>query len=120
MPPVEKYIDMGGYALYSRRSGAGKPAVVFESGLGDGSAIWKLVEPIVAKRTSTIIYDRAGLGRSSKATSPRTFVNIVADLSTVLEQLPIEPLEKYCLRKRGVSFLGFGRRIPKKLTWSQK
>ncbi|MEZ4731204.1 MAG: alpha/beta hydrolase [Caldilineaceae bacterium] len=91
MPPIEKYINMGGYALYSRSSGVGKPAVVFEGGLGDDSAIWNLVEPIVAKRTTTVVYDRAGLGRSSKATSPRTFVNIVADLNTVLEQLPIEP-----------------------------
>lgn len=91
MPPIEKYINLGGYSLYSRRSGAGKPAVVFEGGLGDDSAIWNLVEPIVAKRTTTLVYDRAGLGRSSKATSPRTFVNVVADLSTVLAQLRIEP-----------------------------
>lgn len=91
MPPLEKYIDMGGYSLYSRRNGVGKPAVVFESGLGDDSGIWNLVEPIVAERTATMVYDRAGLGRSSKATSSRTFLNIVADLSTVLEQLPVEP-----------------------------
>lgn len=91
MAPIEKYINMDGYSLYSRRSGVGKPAVVFESGFGDSSAIWHLVEPIVAKRTTTIVYDRAGLGRSSKAPSPRTFVNIVADLSTVLAQLPLDP-----------------------------
>lgn len=91
MPSLEKYIDMGGYSLYSRRSGVGKPAVVFESGLDDDGGIWNLVESIVAERTTTIVYDRAGLGRSSKATSPRTFVNIVANLSTVLGQLPVEP-----------------------------
>ncbi len=91
MPPIEKYINMDGYSLYSRSSGLGKPAVVFESGLGDSSAIWHMVEPIVAKRTTTIVYDRAGLGRSSKAPSPRTLVNMVADLNTVLTQLSIEP-----------------------------
>ena len=91
MPSLEKDIDRGGYSLYSRRSGVGKPAVVFESGLDDDGGIWNLVESIVAERTTTMVYDRAGLGRSSKATSSRTFLNIVADLSTVLEQLPVEP-----------------------------
>lgn len=91
MLPLEQYINISGYSLYSRRSGVGKPAVVFESGLGDDSAIWNLVEPIVADRTTTIVYDRAGLGRSDKATSPRTFINIVADFSRMLAQLPVEP-----------------------------
>jgi pimeloyl-ACP methyl ester carboxylesterase len=91
MPSREKYIKIGGHSLYSRSTGAGKPAVLFESGLGDGSGIWHLVEPIVAEHTHTIVYDRAGLGRSSKATTPRTFTNMVADLSQVLEQLSVEP-----------------------------
>ena len=91
MPPLEKYIDMGEYSLYSRSTGVGKPAVIFESGLGDAAAIWHRVEPTVAEHTHTIVYDRAGLGRSGKATSPRTFAKIVADLSQMLVQLPAEP-----------------------------
>lgn len=91
MSSREKYIELDGYALYSRSTGVGKPAELFESGLGDVSGIWHLVEPIVAEHTHTIVYDRAGVGRSSKATTPRTFTNIVADLSQVLEQLSVEP-----------------------------
>src|ERR1700730_8797580 len=45
-------------------TGRGSPTVVFDSGLGEKTANWGLIQPAVAKRTRACSYDRAGLGFS--------------------------------------------------------
>ena len=59
-------VDVGGYALWISSQGQGTPTVVFESGGGEDSSEWSNIEPIVRERakTSTVLYDRAGLGKS--------------------------------------------------------
>lgn len=57
-------VDIGGYQLYSQIYGKSKPLVIFDSGSGDDSTVWKDVVPEVSKFARVVIYDRAGLGKS--------------------------------------------------------
>src|SRR5690348_11426584 len=58
--------------LFVRQQGSGTPAVVFEAGIGASSLNWRHIQQAVARVTSTLAYDRAGLGWSTRRRSPRT------------------------------------------------
>ncbi len=73
-----------GRTLHDERAGSGTPTVVFESGMGGSRAMWGAVLPAVAARTSTVVYDRSGLGRSPAAPGPRGLDELVADHLDVL------------------------------------
>jgi len=53
--------------------GDGNPTVVFESGGGEDSSEWSNIEPVIRKRAKvrTVVYDRAGLGKSNP--NPRRY-----------------------------------------------
>jgi len=63
----DKYFDLGGYRLHALMAGQGKPAVVFEAGMGDDSTVWEKVQPAISKTTRTIAYDRPWRGKSDPA-----------------------------------------------------
>jgi len=58
--------------MWSSVRGAGSPTVVFEAGGGEDSSVWAGLEPEVRRRheVRTMLYDRAGLGRSAPAPPP--------------------------------------------------
>lgn len=76
-----------GRALHYMRAGAGEPTVVFESGLGASRSEWGLVAPLVAQHFSTVVYDRANLGRSDPDAAPRTLRRLSGDLGELLTAL---------------------------------
>jgi pimeloyl-ACP methyl ester carboxylesterase len=79
-------VDVGnGRRLNLHCTGAGAPVVIFESGLGDGTSSWGLVQPEIAKHTRACSYDRAGLGFSDPADRPGTSSNAAADLMRLLQ-----------------------------------
>jgi pimeloyl-ACP methyl ester carboxylesterase len=57
--------------LWTSVAGAGSPTVVFEAGGGDDSSVWAAIEPDVREQNGvrTLVYDRAGLGRSAPPTA---------------------------------------------------
>ena len=63
---VERLVDVGGRRLWTCVKGEGAPTVVFEAGGGDDSSVWTAIEPEVRRRNgvTTLVYDRAGLGKS--------------------------------------------------------
>jgi hypothetical protein len=65
-------VDVGGYALWMQSRGSGTPTVVFESGGGEDSSEWSNIEPVIRERAKvkTVIYDRAGLGKSDPNPRP--------------------------------------------------
>lgn len=65
-------VDVGGYALWMRSQGEGTPTIVFESGGGDDSSVWSNIEPVIRERAKvkTVVYDRAGLGKSDPNPRP--------------------------------------------------
>lgn len=76
-----------GRRLHYMVNGSGTPTVVFESGMGFSRSVWGLVQPLVAERARTVVYDRAGTGRSDPDTAPRTLRRITDDLDSLLRAL---------------------------------
>lgn len=72
-------------------TGMGSPTVVFDSGLGDGTRVWGLVQPAVAERARACSYDRAGLGFSDPPIRPSTSANMVDDLHRLLHAAHVKP-----------------------------
>lgn len=77
--------------LYSKFSRKGKPSVIFIAGLGDSSETWNEVQHRISQVTSTLSYDRAGVGRSEAAPAPRTCLDLVDELSELVLALDMEP-----------------------------
>jgi pimeloyl-ACP methyl ester carboxylesterase len=87
LQPPGRMIDVGGWRLHLNSAGhrrPGDPCVVLESGLGDFSVEWSLVQPRVAKFARVCSYDRGGDGWSELGPHPRTMHQIVYELHTLL------------------------------------
>jgi pimeloyl-ACP methyl ester carboxylesterase len=93
-PPPGRLVDIGGWRLHLNCTGearASQPTVILESGLGDFSVEWGLVQPGVAKFARVCSYDRAGDGWSELGPHPRTFQQIVYELHTLLDKAGVKP-----------------------------
>jgi pimeloyl-ACP methyl ester carboxylesterase len=82
-------IDIGGRRLHLIESGGSGPAVVFESGISATCLNWTQVRVQVERLARACTYDRAWLGWSDPAKSPRTTSAIVDDLHALLEAAQI-------------------------------
>jgi len=81
-------IDIGGRRLHVVEGGRG-PAVVFESGISATCLNWTQIRAEVERFARVCTYDRAWLGWSDPARSPRTTSAIVDDLHALLEAAQI-------------------------------
>jgi pimeloyl-ACP methyl ester carboxylesterase len=79
-------VDVGGFRLHLNCIGRGAPTVVLESGAGDFSFDWALVQPSVAELTRVCSYDRAGYGWSDPGPTPRTLEQLALELHALLER----------------------------------
>jgi pimeloyl-ACP methyl ester carboxylesterase len=89
-------IDIGdGHRLRMLISGHGNPPVVFETGgspaNGGPLESWERVQPAVSKFTTTVSYDRAGIGRSEPGAKPRDARRVAQELHTALGNAGIRP-----------------------------
>jgi pimeloyl-ACP methyl ester carboxylesterase len=85
-------VDVGGYALAYQCFGEGEPAVIVEAGLGEAPTVnrnWMPVIQAIQSTTRICIYDRAGLGQSDDAPTPRTSIDVAQDLHTLLSNIPV-------------------------------
>ena len=81
----QQLVDLGdGRRLNLYCSGSGSPTVIFDSGLGDSSKAWGLVQPAIAQFTRACSYDRAGLGFSDPPPRPGSSAAAVADLHALV------------------------------------
>ncbi|MFW0874377.1 alpha/beta fold hydrolase [Rhodococcoides corynebacterioides] len=71
--------------------GSGPVTVLFEAGLGKSRSTWARTQPLVARFARTVVYDRAGLGRSDSTAAPRTFEALLRDHLTVLDTVVTGP-----------------------------
>jgi pimeloyl-ACP methyl ester carboxylesterase len=83
--PGQSY-DVGGYRLHLTCTGSGGPTVVLQSGLGEMSANWARIVPLVSRTTRVCAYDRAGQGWSEDAPHLQDGVQAAADLHTLLRR----------------------------------
>src|ERR1043165_7689090 len=89
LPPPGRLIDVGGWKLHLNCTGerrANQPLVVLESGVGDFSVEWSLVQPSVARFARVCSYDRAGDGWSELGPHSRTMHQIVYELHNLLDR----------------------------------
>jgi pimeloyl-ACP methyl ester carboxylesterase len=77
-------VDIGERSLFLDCRGSGSPTVVLEAGLTGDLRTWENVMPVVQKETRVCAYDRANIGRSEPAPTPRTAADVVADLHALL------------------------------------
>jgi pimeloyl-ACP methyl ester carboxylesterase len=79
-------VAVGAITLHINCQGKGSPTVVIDTGLGDFSFDWMLVQRDVAKSTRVCTYDRAGYGTSETSDQPRTFAQLSLELHTLLHE----------------------------------
>ncbi|MBY6539821.1 alpha/beta fold hydrolase [Rhodococcus sp. BP-349] len=72
-------------------AGDGGITVLFEAGLGKSRSTWSLVQPQLTDSARTVVYDRAGYGRSDPAPEPRTFEALLTDHLQVLDDVVDTP-----------------------------
>ncbi len=72
-------------------AGQGKPAVIFENGLGGQLHWWAQVLPAVAQQTTAFAYNRPGIGNSQEVITPRTGDQIIEELRSQLLALNLQP-----------------------------
>jgi pimeloyl-ACP methyl ester carboxylesterase len=84
--PTGKMVDLGGHKLHIDCTGRGTPVVVIETGLGDFSFDWILVQNRVSQFTRICTYDRAGYAWSDPGPKPRTFAQINLELHDALQK----------------------------------
>jgi len=80
-------VDLGSYGLWTDLQGTGDTTVVFEAGGGADSTVWADIAPQVqALGLKTLVYDRAGLGRSEPRPGDYTIGRDAQDLRTLLDR----------------------------------
>ena len=105
--PVEKPVpgfltaNIGDHrTLRYRCAGHGTPTVLVEQGMAisvettfswKAPVGWAVIFPRISRVTRICVYDRAGLGRSSKLTAPATSLDAARDLHVMLGRLRIPP-----------------------------
>jgi pimeloyl-ACP methyl ester carboxylesterase len=90
-PPPGRLVDSEGCCLHVQTAGRGAPAVVLETGLGGMSAAWGWIWPEIAKFTTAVAYDRAGLGWSGPDSAPKTASLAARRLRAALARSCVSP-----------------------------
>jgi pimeloyl-ACP methyl ester carboxylesterase len=85
------YTKVGMSEFYANPIGNGSPTVIIETAWGSLSLEWKSIQEEISKETTCLLYDRAGYGESSYASSPRTGKSISFELKKILENTNIKP-----------------------------
>jgi pimeloyl-ACP methyl ester carboxylesterase len=85
--PPGQLVDIGGHRLHVNCTGKGRPTVVVETGLGDFSFGWILVQWRVEKFARICTYDRAGYAWSDPGPKPRTFAQLNLELHDALAKI---------------------------------
>lgn len=104
---IKDTFDVGGRSLYLECTGTGTPTIVMDAGLGNSHTTWVKVVPDVRGANRTCTYDRANIGASDKAPTPRTSSDVVDDLHRLLEAAKVPA--PYVLV--GHSFAGMSMRL---------
>jgi pimeloyl-ACP methyl ester carboxylesterase len=83
-PTPDGLVDVGGRSIFLECQGTGSPTVVLEAGLTGDSRTWEQVAPAIAGETRVCAYDRANIGQSDAAPTPRSAQDMVDDLDAAL------------------------------------
>ena len=82
-------VDIGGRRLHLVDVGQGSPTVIFESGIAASSLNWTALQAEVARFTRACTYDRAWLGWSDPASTPRVTSMLTDELHSLLAEAQV-------------------------------
>lgn len=91
VPPLSGRFDIGGRSLYLECRGTGAPTIVLDAGGGVGSSTWSTVLDPLAETTRVCVHDRANMGRSDRAPTPRCLADAASDLHALLASAGVAP-----------------------------
>lgn len=83
--PPGRLIKVDGHRMHLHASGQGHPTVLLEAGLLGWSLQLRALHQALAPTTRVCTYDRAGYGWSERGPAPRTLIQIVTELETLLQ-----------------------------------
>ncbi|HEY6392828.1 MAG TPA: alpha/beta hydrolase [Bryobacteraceae bacterium] len=83
-PPPGRLVDVGGRRMHLMESGSGSPVVILESGIAASCLNWTNIHAEVARFTRVCSYDRASLGWSDSAATPRVTSRLADELHELL------------------------------------
>ena len=83
-PLPGRMVDIGGSRLHLLESGSGTPPVILEAGIAASCLNWTSIQAELARSMCVFSYDRAGLGWSDAASSPRTVSRAVEELHALV------------------------------------
>lgn len=72
-------------------AGEGAPAVILAPGLNETALSWAGIQPVIARKTLTVAFDKAGMGFSDPGPLPRTASAVVEDLRAALKLAGVAP-----------------------------
>lgn len=78
--PIERHV-----------TGAGRPVVAFQSGLGDGLGVWSAVQDRLPKDLTSFAFSRPGYGRSAAREGDHSPCAAAADLRAGLREAGLSP-----------------------------
>jgi pimeloyl-ACP methyl ester carboxylesterase len=90
-PSPGRLVDIGGTRLHLLESGTGHSSVILEAGIAASCLNWTSLQADLALSMRVCSYDRAGLGWSDPAKSPRTISNAVDELHALLTAAQVPP-----------------------------
>ena len=89
--PVDGMFEVGDRKLHLTCDGSGSPTVILESGLTGDHRTWDAVVAEVSSTTRVCAYDRANIGSSEAAPTPRTVSDMVKDLHALADSGKLKP-----------------------------
>ncbi len=83
--------DIGDRELLLDCRGTGSPTVILEPGQGDSRSDFEAIQDALAATLTACTYDRANVGQSGTAPTPRTSLDVVEDLHALLGAADVAP-----------------------------
>src|SRR5437868_12605075 len=87
---ISSYVVLNNSRIYYYQQGSGNPAVIFVSGMAHDHRTWKKVQDSVSTFTTTISYDRAGLGSSEFHNVKKDLTSLANELNGLIQKLKIK------------------------------
>ncbi len=89
-PPPSGTFNINGHDLYLSCLGAGEPTFVLDHGEGQGLGGLGVLADALASRGTVCSYDRANVGQSGPAPTPRTAEDLASDLEALLSAAGVD------------------------------
>ena len=86
----DKFVTINSSKIYYHHESNGKPAIIFVSGLGEDHNGWKVVQDSISRFTSTLSYDRAGLGKSEYHGEQKDLTSLAKELNGLINAVKLQ------------------------------